>query len=114
LIKTTHWHRIVSWDQKKNPFLVDRVKRGDLVFVEGPIHYRSYTAKDGTEKQLTEITLSTTHHHSEEINFCLLIRRKEKIVITARQLTSIGLLSFLFLFQIIETFQALSPKEHQE
>lgn len=77
LIKTTHWHRIVSWDQKKNPFLVDRVKRGDLVFVEGPIHYRSYTAKDGTEKQLTEITLSTTHHHSEEINFCLLIQRKK-------------------------------------
>ncbi|KAF9321944.1 hypothetical protein BG003_009262 [Podila horticola] len=70
LIKTTHWHRIVSWDQKKNSFLADRVKRGDLVYVEGPIHYRSYTAKDGTEKQMTEITL--------------------------------------------KTFQALSPKEHQE
>ncbi|KAF9290003.1 hypothetical protein BGZ74_000583 [Mortierella antarctica] len=59
LIKTTHWHRIVSWDQKKNSYLADRVKRGDLVFVEGPIHYRSYTAKDGTEKQMTEITLKT-------------------------------------------------------
>ncbi|KAF9428601.1 hypothetical protein BGZ94_001812 [Podila epigama] len=59
LVKTTHWHRIVSWDQNKNQYLADRVKRGDLVYVEGPIHYRSYTAKDGTEKQLTEITLRT-------------------------------------------------------
>ncbi|KAG0222316.1 hypothetical protein BGW42_006685 [Actinomortierella wolfii] len=59
LIKTTHWHRVVSWDQKRNPYLSDRVKKGDLVFVEGPIHYRTYTAKDGTEKNLTEISLST-------------------------------------------------------
>ncbi|KAF9297961.1 hypothetical protein BKA57DRAFT_454198 [Linnemannia elongata] len=57
LVKTTHWHRVVSWDQKKNSYLHDRVKKGDLVFVEGPIHYRSYTAKDGTEKNLTEIAL---------------------------------------------------------
>ncbi|KAG0347951.1 hypothetical protein BG004_006514 [Podila humilis] len=57
LIKTTHWHRIVSWDQNKNAYLADRVKRGDLVYVEGPIHYRSYTNKEGAEKQLTEITL---------------------------------------------------------
>ncbi|KAI1315674.1 hypothetical protein EDD11_000448 [Mortierella claussenii] len=59
LIQTTHWHRVVSWDQNKNPYLAERVHRGDLVYVEGPIHYRSYTAKDGTEKHLTEIALKT-------------------------------------------------------
>ncbi|KAF9185255.1 hypothetical protein BGZ51_008626 [Haplosporangium sp. Z 767] len=59
IIKTTQWHRVVSWDQKRNPFLSERVKKGDLVYVEGPIHYRSYTAKDGTEKHLTEIALKT-------------------------------------------------------
>ncbi|KAF9165489.1 hypothetical protein DFQ26_009868 [Actinomortierella ambigua] len=59
LIRTTHWHRVVSWDQKRNTYLSERVKKGDLVFVEGPIHYRTYTAKDGTEKNLTEIALST-------------------------------------------------------
>ncbi|GJJ73616.1 single-strand DNA-binding protein [Entomortierella parvispora] len=59
LIKTTQWHRIVSWDQKKNPYLAERVKKGDLVFVEGPIHYRTYTGKDGTEKHLTEISMRT-------------------------------------------------------
>ncbi|KAG0057525.1 hypothetical protein BGZ83_009164 [Gryganskiella cystojenkinii] len=58
LIRTTQWHRVVSWDQKKNQYLVDRVKKGDLVYVEGPIQYRSYTGKDGTEKNLTEINLS--------------------------------------------------------
>ncbi|KAF9922853.1 hypothetical protein FBU30_007019 [Linnemannia zychae] len=57
IVKTTHWHRIVSWDQRKNPYLTERVKKGDLVYVEGPIHYRSYMAKDGTEKHLTEIAL---------------------------------------------------------
>ncbi|KAI1294483.1 hypothetical protein EDD11_008120 [Mortierella claussenii] len=59
IIKTTQWHRIVSWDQKKNPYLAERVKKGDLVYVEGPIHYRSYTAKDGSEKHSTEIALRT-------------------------------------------------------
>ncbi|KAF9917510.1 hypothetical protein BX616_000769 [Lobosporangium transversale] len=58
-VQTTHWHRIVSWDQKRNPYLADRVKKGDMVYVEGPIHYRSYTAKDGSEKQLTEIALKS-------------------------------------------------------
>ncbi|KAF9903457.1 hypothetical protein EC991_003785 [Linnemannia zychae] len=59
LVKTTHWHRIVSWDQKKNVYLSERVKKGDLVFVEGNIHYKSYTAKDGSEKHLTEIALNS-------------------------------------------------------
>ncbi|KAG0320673.1 hypothetical protein BGZ97_013103 [Linnemannia gamsii] len=57
IIKTTQWHRIVSWDQKRNPLLADRVKKGDLVYVEGPIQYRSYTAKDGSERHLSEINL---------------------------------------------------------
>ncbi|KAG0380271.1 MAG: hypothetical protein J3R72DRAFT_398561 [Linnemannia gamsii] len=59
IVKTTQWHRIVSWDQKRNQLLADRVKKGDLVYVEGPIQYRSYTAKDGTEKHLSEINLKS-------------------------------------------------------
>ncbi|KAF9204885.1 hypothetical protein BGZ49_004752 [Haplosporangium sp. Z 27] len=56
-VKTTHWHRITSWNQKLNPYLAERVKKGDLVYVEGPVHYRTYTGKDGSEKQVTEIAL---------------------------------------------------------
>ncbi|KAF9347869.1 hypothetical protein BGX26_000689, partial [Mortierella sp. AD094] len=59
LIQTTHWHRIVSWDQSKNSYLSERVHKGDLVYVEGPIHYKAYTAKDGSEKTMTEIVLKT-------------------------------------------------------
>ncbi|KAF9348498.1 hypothetical protein BGX34_002456, partial [Mortierella sp. NVP85] len=49
----------VSWNQKKNSYLADRVKKGDMVYVQGPIRYRTYIAKDGTEKHLTEISLQT-------------------------------------------------------
>ncbi|KAF9432821.1 hypothetical protein BGZ76_010264 [Entomortierella beljakovae] len=59
LIQTTHWHRVVSWDQNKNPYLSDRVHKGDLVYVEGPIHYKTYTTKDGVEKNFTEIVLKS-------------------------------------------------------
>ncbi|KAF9927733.1 hypothetical protein FBU30_002936 [Linnemannia zychae] len=59
IIKTTQWHRIVSWDQKRNPLLADHVKKGDMVYVEGPIYYRSYTSKDGIERQMTEINLKS-------------------------------------------------------
>ncbi|KAF9130734.1 hypothetical protein BGW39_002735 [Mortierella sp. 14UC] len=67
IIKTTQWHRVVSWDQKRNPLLADRVKKGDLVYVEGPIHYRSYTAKDGSEKHLSEISLRSFQALSHKV-----------------------------------------------
>ncbi|KAG0200525.1 hypothetical protein BGX28_006430 [Mortierella sp. GBA30] len=69
--KTTHWHKIVSWDQQKNKYLAEYLKKGDMVFVEGPIHYRSYTAKDGSEKHRTEIALK---------KFQSLTRRQQKDV----------------------------------
>ncbi|KAK3828673.1 MAG: hypothetical protein J3Q66DRAFT_435166 [Benniella sp.] len=53
----TNWHRIVSWDQEKNLHLANRVKKGYMVYVQGSIRYRTYIAKDGTEKNLTEIVL---------------------------------------------------------
>ncbi|KAG0005119.1 hypothetical protein BGZ65_011956 [Modicella reniformis] len=58
--QTTQWHRIISWNQKKNGYLAERVKKGDLVYVEGPIQYNTYTGKDGIERQSTEIHLSTS------------------------------------------------------
>ncbi|KAF9365676.1 hypothetical protein BGX34_009011 [Mortierella sp. NVP85] len=55
----TQWHRVVSWDQLKNPTLAEKVHKGDLVYVDGAIQYKSYTAKDGTERHITEITLKS-------------------------------------------------------
>lgn len=56
----TEWHKIVVWNNSRGSGLVDVVekylKKGDRVYVEGRIEYRSYEdKKDGTTKYVTEI-----------------------------------------------------------
>jgi single-strand DNA-binding protein len=57
----TEWHRIVAWERKNSgggdPFnVIERfVKKGEKLFVEGEIQYRSYEDKDGVTKYMTEI-----------------------------------------------------------
>jgi single-strand DNA-binding protein len=55
----TEWHRIVAWDNERGPKLADVaerfLKKGDKVYVEGEIEYRSYEDKDGVTKYITEI-----------------------------------------------------------
>ncbi|KAG0241290.1 hypothetical protein B0O80DRAFT_492830 [Mortierella sp. GBAus27b] len=59
MIQMTQWHRVVSWDQFKNAMLAQKVRKGDVVYIEGPIHYKTYTTKDGSERNITEIALRT-------------------------------------------------------
>lgn len=50
----TEWHRIVLWDKLAD--VAERfLKKGDSVYVEGEIEYRSYEDKDGVTKYMTEI-----------------------------------------------------------
>jgi len=50
----TEWHRIVAWDQLAD--ISERyLKKGDKVYVEGEIQYRSYDDKDGNTRYITEI-----------------------------------------------------------
>ena len=55
----TEWHRIVAWDNERGPKLADVaerfLKKGDTVYIEGEIEYRSYEDKDGVTKYITEI-----------------------------------------------------------
>ncbi|HWA15522.1 MAG TPA: single-stranded DNA-binding protein [Gemmatimonadales bacterium] len=56
----TEWHRIVAWNNAKGSSgLADIVekycKKGDRVYVEGRIEYRSWQDKDGQTKYTTEI-----------------------------------------------------------
>ena len=57
----TEWHRIVIWNNRREGTgLVEVVekylKKGDRVYVEGSIEYRSYEdKKDGATKYITEI-----------------------------------------------------------
>ena len=54
----TEWHKIVVWNRGGSG-LVDvvekYVKKGDRVYVEGSIEYRTFEGKDGQTKYMTEI-----------------------------------------------------------
>lgn len=47
----TDWHNIVLWKSNIDQFLV----KGALIFVEGRLQTRSYDAKDGTKRYVTEV-----------------------------------------------------------
>jgi single-strand DNA-binding protein len=53
----TEWHRIVAWDKGFNlAEVVEKyVKKGERLFVEGDIEYRTYEDKDGNTRYITEI-----------------------------------------------------------
>ena len=52
---TTEWHTIVAW--KNLADIVDKhIHKGDRLYVEGSIHYRTYTDKENIERKITTIT----------------------------------------------------------
>lgn len=55
----TEWHRVICWNNKTGQQLADVVekycKKGDKLYVEGEIEYRSWQDKDGQTKYTTEI-----------------------------------------------------------
>lgn len=56
----TAWHRIICWNNKSGQQLADLVerycKKGDKLYVEGEIDYRSWQDKEGQTRYTTEIT----------------------------------------------------------
>lgn len=52
--KRTEWHRIVAWE-KLAEIAEEFLKKGDRVYVEGEIQYRSYEDSEGTTRYVTEI-----------------------------------------------------------
>ncbi len=50
------FHRIVAW-QKLAELASKLLAKGRKVYLEGRITYRTYTAKDGTQRSITEIIL---------------------------------------------------------
>jgi single-strand DNA-binding protein len=50
------YHRLVAWETLAE-FCSKYLRKGRKVYVEGRLHTRSYTAKDGTEKGATEIVV---------------------------------------------------------
>lgn len=50
----TEWHRVVVFG-KQAEIASERVKKGCIIYVEGRIHYDSFTGKDGQERPQTQI-----------------------------------------------------------
>jgi single-strand DNA-binding protein len=57
----TAWHRLIAWNSKNGQQLADicerYCKKGDKLYIEGEIDYRSWDDKDGTKRYTTEITV---------------------------------------------------------
>jgi len=53
-IKTTTWHNVTYWKNKKNENL-DFLKKGELISITGKLNNRKYTDKSGNEKYVTEV-----------------------------------------------------------
>ncbi len=55
----TQWHRVVLWNNSKGSGLVDfaekYLKKGDRVYVEGEIEYRTWEDREGKTRYTTEI-----------------------------------------------------------
>ena len=50
----TEWHRVVAWANLAE-IAEQFLSRGDRVYIEGEIQYRSYEDRDGATRYLTEI-----------------------------------------------------------
>ena len=55
----TEWHRVILWNNKGSTLadIVERYcKKGDKVYIEGSIEYRSWQDREGQTRYTTEIT----------------------------------------------------------
>ena len=57
----TEWHRCVAWNPSRGSGLADTIekylKKGDRVYVEGRIEYRTYEDKEKQTRYVTEINV---------------------------------------------------------
>lgn len=54
LRENTEWHRVVAWDRLAE-ICQQYLKKGDQVYIEGPIQTRQWEDKDGQTRYTTEI-----------------------------------------------------------
>ena len=53
-IKETDWHRVIAWGITAD-IIAEQFRKGDGVFVEGRMQYRTWTDNDGREHDIAEI-----------------------------------------------------------
>jgi len=57
-ITTTSWHNVVAWSPLAE-VAEQYIKKGQLLYIDGRINYRTYETKDGETKYITEIVANT-------------------------------------------------------
>lgn len=53
-VENTEWHRVVAWGRLAE-ICQEYLKKGSLIYIEGPIQTREWDDKDGTKRYTTEI-----------------------------------------------------------
>jgi len=53
-IKTTTWHNVAYWKNKKDES-TDFLKKGEMVSITGKLNIRKYSDKNGKERYITEV-----------------------------------------------------------
>ncbi|NUM31651.1 MAG: single-stranded DNA-binding protein [Bacteroidetes bacterium] len=57
ITEETTWHNLVVWGKQADT-IEKYVKKGEKLLIEGRLTNRSYEAKDGTKKYITEIVVN--------------------------------------------------------
>ena len=52
--KKVTWHKIVAW-RKKGELVLNYIKKGSSIMVEGELSYRKYVDKEGNNRETCEI-----------------------------------------------------------
>ena len=55
--ESTVWHDVVSFNEHLNKVIMNYVKKGSRVYVEGKIQKREYEDRDGNTRRVTETVL---------------------------------------------------------
>ncbi len=68
-VTDTQWHTVVAWGQTAE--MVERLlRKGSPVMLEGRLVHRSYEAKDGSKRYITEVVMN---------NFQLLPGKRDEV-----------------------------------
>ncbi len=56
-IENTQWHSLVAWGSEAE-VAEKYLQKGAEILIEGKLHYREYTDKNGNQRQVTEIEVA--------------------------------------------------------
>lgn len=57
MVQEVQWHNVVCFNTYINPFILEHMKKGCRVLVEGQLKYREYE-KDGVKRTVSEVVVS--------------------------------------------------------